>query len=42
MHLHFFDWLIVIVSFLVFAGVAAWSGRQAKSVSGFLVSGRCA
>jgi SSS family solute:Na+ symporter len=42
MHLHFLDWLIVVVSFLAFAGVAAWSGRQAKSVSGFLVSGRCA
>src|SRR6476620_8682359 len=42
MQLHLFDWLIVVVSFLAFAGVAAWSGRQTKSVSGFLVSGRCA
>lgn len=42
MHLHLFDWLIVIVSFAAFAALAAWSGRQTKSVSGFLVSGRCA
>ncbi|MCW1925062.1 hypothetical protein OKA05_21050 [Luteolibacter arcticus] len=42
MHLHFFDWLIVIVSFVAFAAIAAWSGKQTKSVSGFLVSGRCA
>ena len=42
MHLHPVDWIIVVVSFLAFAAVAAWSGRQAKSVSGFLVSGRCA
>ena len=42
MHLHFFDWLIVVVAFLLFAGVAAWSSRRVKSVSGFLVSGRCA
>lgn len=42
MHLLPVDWIIVIVAFLAFAGVAVWSGRQAKSVSGFLVSGRCA
>lgn len=42
MHLQSTDWIIVITAFLLFAGMAAWSGRQSKSVSGFLVSGRCA
>lgn len=42
MHLQSADWIIVIVAFLLFAGIAAWSGRQVNSVSGFLVSGRCA
>lgn len=42
MHLQGLDWFIVIAAFLFFAAVAAWSSRRVKSVSGFLVSGRCA
>ncbi|BCU78051.1 hypothetical protein [Luteolibacter sp. LG18] len=42
MHLQSPDWFIVIAAFVLFAGMAIWSGRQSKSVSGFLVSGRCA
>jgi len=42
MHLQSPDWIIVATVLLFFTGIAIWSSRHAKGVTGFLVSGRCA